>query len=73
MTLTRCPCASLSTPNKVRLGVYVEVCGEGSRHEGDGRCHIDGLVRSLLAPAIRSVAQETPTCLLRNADARVTY
>lgn len=37
------------------------------------RCHIDGLVLSLLAPAIRSAAQETAACLLRNADARLTY
>lgn len=40
---------------------------------GDWWCHIDGFVCSLLAPAIRSVAQETATCLLQNADARLTY
>lgn len=47
-----------------------EVFGEGT---GDRRCHIDGLVLSLLAAAIRSAAQETATPLLRNADAGLTY
>lgn len=55
------------------LGVHVEVCGKGGGQWGDWCCHIDGLVCSLLVPAIRSAAQETATCLLRNADARLTY
>ncbi len=49
------------------------MCGEGSGQWGDLWCHDDGLVCSLLAPAIRSAAQETAARLLRNADARVTY
>lgn len=36
-------------------------------------CHIDGLVRSLLAPAIRSAAREAATRFLQNADARLSY
>lgn len=36
-------------------------------------CHLDGLVLSLLSPAIRLAAPETETRLLRNADARLTF
>lgn len=52
-----------------RQGAHVEVC---VRQSGDWWCHIDGLVCSLLAAAIRSAAQETAARLLRNADARLT-